>query len=71
MLLCFICYNKCNIGFVNKQIKTLADQIASEMSQFTSKLWTEEESNHGGNAAGQGQVGYDPMKDPNKVNVVY
>ena len=69
LLLCFICDIECNLGEINIQIKTLSDQIASQLQYFTMKLYTSEKMAI--DNAPATNVGYDPMKDPNKKNVVY
>ena len=65
MILCFVCDVGCKIGAVNIQMKNLANSIADHMQEFSMNLFAKEVETD--NAA---QV-YDPMKDPNKMNVVY
>lgn len=67
LILCFICDTKCNIGLINKQIKTLAEATATQMFKFTNKLTQAEEHE----TEDMDYIGYDPMKDPAKMNVVY
>ena len=73
LLLCFICDINCQMGAVNIQMRTLADNLSDQMQGFCLKLYASDENNESSNPGGlgPGQVGYDPMKDPSKMNVVY
>ena len=65
LLLCFICDSAtCQLGLVNKEIRTLAEAIATEMQGMMLRLYASEEAqNGGGMLAAGGALPYDPMKD--------
>ena len=71
LLLCFICDVNCKIGQICLKIKTLADNLAEKLHKFNLQLYTNDENNQNEQVMAQNAPGYDPMKDPSKVNVVY
>ena len=72
LLLCFICdVQTCKLGLVSNELNRLAAQISESLQAFTLKLYVNEESNAISQEEKGNNTGYDPMKDPNKVNVVY
>ena len=43
LLLCLVCDQNCNIGYVDRKLKVLAEGIAKELQEFTFRLFVSQE----------------------------